>query len=229
MPIEYIRSVLGIFGESPFKPVHTHAEKGGQAVQKLQQSVKAYCKGDYMAVHTFDTEISAIEYEADIIKQTIRNLIPSSMMLPVDPNDLLSFLKPQDSIADNAHHTAHWLTLRETELPPEIKEGVLELMERIVKTVEAYEDMVDDIAKLLETSFSKKEIKRILKKVPIVEELEHETDITKKQLQATVFKYEDELDGTGVFYLINLLRDMGNIADSASKAADRLRTMILRR
>ncbi|MCK4929393.1 MAG: DUF47 family protein, partial [Methanosarcinales archaeon] len=148
---------------------------------------------------------------------------------PVDPNDLLSFLKPQDSIADNAHHTAHWLTMRETELPLELKQGLLELMERIVKTVDAYENMVDDIAQLLETSFSKKEIKRILKKVPVVEELEHETDITKKQLQHTIFKYEAELGGTGVFYLINLVRDMGNIADSAGTAADRLRTMILRR
>lgn len=229
MPIEYIRSVLGIFGESPFKPVHSHAEKGWEAVQKLDLAVKAYCKGDYIAVQTLDTEISAIEYEADVIKQTIRKLIPSSMMLPVDPNDLLSFLKPQDSIADNAHHTAHWLTLRETELPLEIREGMLELMERIVKTVDAYEKTVDDIAKLLETSFSKKEIKRILKKVPEVEELEHETDITKKQLQKKVFEHEDELGGAGVFYMISLLRDMGNIADSASKAADRLRTMILRR
>lgn len=229
MPIEYIRSVLGIFGQSPFKPVHTHAQKGGESVHKLKEAIDAYCNGDYMAVQTLDTEISALEYEADIIKQTIRKLIPSSMMLPVDPNDLLSFLKPQDSIADNAHHTAHWLTLRETELPLEIKQGLLELMDRIVKTVDAYENMVDDIARLVETSFSKKEIKGILKKVPIVEELEHETDITKKQLQKKVFNYEHELGGTGVFYLISLLRDMGNIADSASKAADRLRTMILRR
>ncbi|MCL7416009.1 MAG: TIGR00153 family protein [ANME-2 cluster archaeon] len=229
MPTKYIRSVLGIFGESPFKPVHTHAEKGGEAVRKLKEAVDAYCNKEYITVSTLDTEISGIEYEADIIKQTIRKLIPSSMMLPVDPNDLLSFLKPQDSIADNAHHTAHWLTLRETVLPLEIQQGLLELMERIVKTVDAYEDMVDDIAKLLETSFSKKEIKQILKKVPIVEELEHEVDITKKQLQQKVFKYEDELGGTGVFYMISLLRDMGNIADSASKAADRLRTMILRR
>lgn len=229
MPMEYIRSVLGIFGESPFKPIHTHAEKGWEAVNKLKLAVDAYCNGDHEAVQTLNAEISAIEYEADIIKQTIRKLIPSSIMLPVDPNDLLSFLKPQDSIADNAHHTAHWLTMRKTELPMEIKEGLLELMERIVKTVDAYENTVDDIAKLLETSFSKKEIKAILKKVPIVEELEHETDITKKQLQHTIFKYESELGGTGVFYLISLIRDMGNIADSASKAADRLRTMILRR
>lgn len=229
MPIEYIRSVLGIFGESPFKPIHTHAEKGVEAVHKLKQAVDAYCHSDYIMVQTLNAEISAIEYEADIIKQTIRKLIPSSMMLPVDSNDLLSFLKPQDSIADNAHHTAHWLTLRQTQLPLEIQEGLLELMERTVKTADAYENMVDDIAKLLETSFSKREIKTILKKVPVVEELEHETDITKKQLQHTIFKYESELGGTGVFYLINLIRDMGNIADSASKAADRLRTMILRR
>lgn len=229
MPFEYIRSVLGIFGESPFKPIHAHAEKGGEAVHKLKLAIDAYCSNDYIQVQTLNTEISAIEYEADIIKQTIRKLIPSSMMLPVDPNDMLSFLKPQDSIADNAHHTAHWLTLRETDLPLEIKEGLLELMERVVKTVDAYENTVDDISRLLETSFSKKEIKKILKKVPMVEELEYEADITKKQLQQKIFKYENELGGVGVFYLISLIRDMGNIADSASKAADRLRTMILRR
>jgi len=229
MPIEYIRSVLGIFGESPFKPVHTHAQKAVEAVHKLNMAVDAYCRGDYMTVETLNTEIFAIEYEADIIKQTIRKLIPSSIMLPVDSNDLLSFLKPQDSITDNAHHTAHWLTLRKMKLPLEIKEGLLELMERTIKTVNAYESTVDEIAKLLETSFSKKEIKRILKMIPIIEELEHEADIAKKQLQQKIFDHEDELGGTGVFYLISLVRDIGNISDSADTAADRLRTMILRR
>ena len=58
MPFEYVRSVLGIFGESPFKPVHTHAEKSGEAVHKLKEAVDAYVKGDYITVRTLDTEIS---------------------------------------------------------------------------------------------------------------------------------------------------------------------------
>jgi hypothetical protein len=53
--------------------------------------------------------------------------------------------------------------------------------------------------------------------------------LQKKQLQQKIFDHEDELGGAGVFYLISLVRDIGNISDSADTAADRLRTMILRR
>ncbi|MGP8320769.1 MAG: TIGR00153 family protein [Methanosarcinaceae archaeon] len=226
---EYIRSVLNVFAESPFRPLHMHAEKGGDAVRKLSESVEAYCNGNMARVEELSREIDVIEHEADVIKQAIRSQLKSSIMLPVNANDLLDFLKPQDTIPDDAQDVAYWLILRQCELPDVIRDGLLELMSKTAATVEMYETLVDKLSELLETSFSKREVKQTLAIVPKVEELEHEVDIIETGLIKTIFKNEDILGGAGVYHLTELVKSIGDIADKSEYAADRLRTMILRR
>jgi predicted phosphate transport protein (TIGR00153 family) len=229
MKREYIRSVLNIFAKSPFRPLVMHANKGGEAVRKLNEALQAYFAGDMEHVRELSRDIDTIEHEADVIKQTIRSQLSSSIMLPVNANDLLNFLKPQDSIPDNAQEVAYWLTFRQCDAPDVIKNGLLELMSRSLETVEKYETVVDKLSELLETSFSKKEVKETLAIVPEVEELEHQVDVIESNMLKMIFDHEDELGGSGVYYLVELVKGIGNVADASEHAADRLRTMILRR
>ncbi|MDW7733298.1 MAG: TIGR00153 family protein [Methanolobus sp.] len=226
---EYIRSVLNIFASSPFKPLGMHANKGGEAVRKLSESVQAFCDGDMEKVEQLNHEIDVLEHEADVIKQTIRSELSSSIMLPVHADDLLNFLKPQDSISDDAQEVSYWLTLRRFEASDEIREGFLELMARTLTTVEMYGKLVDTLSELLETSFSKRDVEDTLALVVEVEEMEHQVDIVEKELMKKVFKEEDALGGAGVYHLAKLITGIGNIADKAEHAADRLRTMVMRR
>ena len=227
--LEYIRSVLNVFAKSPFKPLAMHASKGTETVLKLSEAMDAYCKGDMGRVVVLSEEIDIIEHEADVIKQTIRSQLSSSIMLPVNAEDLLNFLKPQDSIPDVAQDVAYWLTLQHQEIPDEIKSGLLEIMGKTVETAQMYETLVGTLSDLLETSFSKKEVEEALSIVPRVEELEHEVDIIEKRLVRLLFKKQDQLGGTGVYHLTELTFTLGEIADKAENASDRLRTMILRR
>jgi predicted phosphate transport protein (TIGR00153 family) len=180
-------------------------------------------------VEKLSIEIDLIEHEADVIKQTIRSELSSSLMLPVNANDLLNFLKPQDSISDDAQRIGYWLTLRQCELPPSLAEGLLELMSTTVSTVEMYETLVDKLSELLETSFSKKEVTETLAIVPEVEELEHDVDVIETKLVKEIFRNEDVLGGAGVYHLTELVKSIGDIADKCEYAADLLRIMILRR
>ncbi|MBN1134566.1 MAG: TIGR00153 family protein [Methanosarcinaceae archaeon] len=229
MKREYIRSVLNIFAKSPFRPLVMHANKGGEAVRKLNEALHAYCAGDTERVEELCRDIDTIEHEADVIKQTIRSLLSSSIMLPVNANDLLNFLKPQDSIPDNAQEVAYWLTFRQCDAPDIIKDGILELMSKSLENVEKYEVLVDKLGELLETSFSKKEVKETLAIVPEVEELEHQVDIIESNMLKTIFDHQDDLGGAGVYYFVELVKGIGNIADASEHAADMLRNMIMRR
>jgi predicted phosphate transport protein (TIGR00153 family) len=229
MKKEYIRSVLSIFASSPFKPLCMHANKGGDCVRKLSEAVHAFCEGDMEKVNQLNAEIDVIEHEADVIKQTIRGELSSSIMLPVHATDLLNFLKPQDSISDDAQEASYWLTLRRFDASPEIRAGFRELMARTLATVEHYEKLVDTLSELLESSFSKRDVEDTLALVMEVEEMEHQVDVIEKELMRTVFRSEDVLGGVGVFHLSRLVMNIGSIADKAEHAADRLRTMILRR
>ncbi|WP_406670843.1 TIGR00153 family protein [Methanolobus sp. ZRKC4] len=226
---EYIRSVLNIFASSPFKPLGMHANKGGEAVRKLGESVIAFCDGDMEKVERLNREIDVIEHEADVIKQTIRSELSSSIMLPVHANDLLNFLKPQDSISDDAQEAAFWLTVRKFDAPPEIREGFIDLTEKTLQTVEMYEVLVSTLSELLETSFSKKDVEETLALVVEVEEMEHQVDLVEKELVKTIFNNEDIIGALGVYHLVRLVSGIGDIADKSEHAADRLRTMVLRR
>ena len=85
------------------------------------------------------------------------------------------------------------------------------------------------MSELLETSFSKRDVDEALSLVPQIEEMEHITDLIEKDLIKDIYAHEKELGAVGVFYLIELVRTIADIADKTENAADRLRTMIIRR
>ncbi|AYK13998.1 MAG: TIGR00153 family protein [Methanosarcina flavescens] len=227
---DYIRSVLDVVAESPFVPLEAHAKKGVLAVEKLAEAMEAYCEGNYAILEERTEEIDKLEHEADKLKQKIRTGIPSSVRLPVNKKDLLSFLKQQDSIADYAQAAAYWMTLRPCKnIPDKIKEGFLELMGTSLKTARLYDELVGKLYKLLATSFSKEEIKETMTIIPEVEKLEHDVDVLETALLKEIFEHEDTIGGAGVCHLMGLVERIGGIADKSASAADRLRTMIYRR
>ncbi len=228
--IDYIRSVLDVVAESPFGPLETHAKKGVLAVEKLAEAMEAYCVGNQALLKERTDEIDELEHDADKLKQKIRASIPSSVKLPVDKKDLLSFLKQQDSIADFAQAAAYWMNLRPCKtLPKEVNEGFLELMAASLKVTRKYNELAGEIYKLLATSFSKEEVKETMDIIPEVEKLEHDVDVLETALLKKIFENEEAIGGAGVCHLIGLVERIGGIADKSASAADRLRSMILRR
>ncbi len=227
---DYIRSVLDVVGESPFVPLEAHAKKGVLAVEKLAEAMEAYCAGNQAVLEERTIEIDKLEHDADKLKQKIRAGIPSSVKLPVDKKDLLSFLKQQDSIADFAQAAAYWMNLRPCKtLPEEIKNGFLELMGASLKTTRLYDELAGELYKLLATSFSKEEVKETMTIIPEVEKLEHDVDVLETALLKRIFENEEAIGGAGVCHLIGLVERIGGVADKSASSADRLRTMILKR
>ncbi|HIH37274.1 MAG TPA: TIGR00153 family protein [Methanocellales archaeon] len=225
--MRYMRSILGIFAESPFKPLYSHAEKACEAAYKLEEIVQAYCEVDVEKVQELSEEISGLEHEADIIKQEIRKRLPYSVLLPVNRQDVLEFLKTQDGISDSAEDVAKLMTLRSYALPKEIKSGLLEMAQMTMKTIDAYLRVTERISQLVSTSFRKKDIKEMLELIPLVEKLEHEIDIIEILLTKKIFLAEDEIGTLGVFHLAKISDVLGDVSDNAARAVDRLRTMMI--
>ena len=225
--MKFIRSVADVFGESPFRKLHEHAEIAGKAAILLREAVVAYSSEDFEKVENLRKEIETLEYEADKIKHEIRKNIPKSLMMPVDRHDLLSFLKPQDSIADACEHAVQILTFRKIRnIPDVVKRDLEELASRVIDTINKYEVLVDELSELILTSFSKKEVQESLEMVPEIEDLEHQCDLIELRLYREVMNC-DKLDPVDVLLLVSLIKEMGEIANSTARAADRFRTMIM--
>ncbi len=227
--MKFIRSVMDVFGYSPFKSLRLHAEICGKAIGLLQKQFHAYRKGNFDEVERLRDKIDELEHEADEIKEEIRSHITKSLMLLVDRHDLLNFLKVQDDIINYCEHVGHMLTFRKIKTAPEDLWDEFDiLLAKIMETVNEYERMVDHIATLVATSFSKKEIEDVLKHAYEIENMEHECDMIQIGLHKKLFN-SDNMNPMDFHLMVEWVVHLGEIANNTARAADRFRTMILGR
>ena len=66
------------------------------------------------------------------MKNNIRMQFPSTLLMPEDRTDILSFLKQEDDVANSAEMVAEMLTIRPITLPLPVKEQILKLEEAVI-------------------------------------------------------------------------------------------------
>ncbi|MEE9498151.1 MAG: DUF47 family protein, partial [Nitrospinaceae bacterium] len=95
-----MRSIFSMFAKSPFKPLASHIDKVRDCVDQIKPLFAAQLAEDYDQVQDISEKIIQMEYEADKIKNGIRDHLPQSMFLAVDKRDFGQLLSAQDDIAD---------------------------------------------------------------------------------------------------------------------------------
>jgi len=226
--MKFFRSVTEVFGYSPFKPLVQHAILCGRALGLLQKQFEAYRRCDFSSVERLRDEIDELESEADNIKEEIRMKLSRSLILPVDRHDLLEFLKVQDEIINNCEHVGHMLTFRKMKIKDKIMFEFDVLLAKIMECINEYEEMIAHFSSLLESSFDKKETERAMEHVKTIEKIEHECDEIQIGLHTLLFNSED-LHPLDVHLMEAWVVHLGYIANSAARAADRFRIMVLGR
>jgi len=221
--------MLDLFAKSPFKPLNEHAEKVKQTVLKMDEAVHAYVEGDKVKVDALYREISEMEHEADNVKHAIREHLPSSLMMPVDRTDVLTFLKQQDDVANSAEMVAQLLDMRIVPMPPAVKDIILKLEREVLVTVEEHVDAAGKITTLLDSAFAGRHVKEVQAVIDRVDSQKHNVDVIKLEAMKAVYGHEKELGPVGVFHLIELVQEMGWVAGHAESASDRLRLIVARR
>jgi len=212
--------------KSPFIPLQTHASITVKEALLLREILKAYGEGDEGSVRRITEQISKLEYEADKVKQEARERIPSSIILPVDRGDLQEFLRTQDVIADKIQDVARLMCFRLYDLPKDVREQMLTIVDRTIDVVEEYKKAVTKIGGLLATSFRRKEVKEAIGLIPPIERTEHEIDILEGQLSKRLFQLEARIGPLGVYHVLRIVKCLAEVSDAASRAGDRLRTMV---
>lgn len=78
-----MRTIMNLFGRSPFAGLKNHMEKVVQCVYLLLDFFKALEARDYSLLDELGAKICSLEHEADLIKNDIRNHLPKSLFLPI--------------------------------------------------------------------------------------------------------------------------------------------------
>jgi predicted phosphate transport protein (TIGR00153 family) len=224
-----LRSILNLFAHSPFKPLNEHAEKVMLTVLKMDEAVHAYVEGDTAKVEALYNEISRLEHDADKVKHTIRMNLPASVVMPVDRADMLSYLKQQDQVANSAEMVAQLLEIKMAGMPPEVRDAILKMDKEVLTTVKEHVSAAGRIIELLDTAFSSKYVGEIQELINKVDTQKHNVDVTKLEAMKTIYAHEKELGCIGVYHLLEIVKELGWVAEHAESASNRLRLMTARR
>lgn len=219
-------TILELFHRSPFKPLQQHMRTVVQCAEQVTPLFEALCEGDAAGVERVQEKIDELEKEADGLKNEIRAHLPKRLFMPVDRRDLLDVLDMQDSIADTAQDIAGLLTEREMRVQESMRRPLMELVHAVVRACVRAGQVMESLDELAETSFRGREAERVLHMIDEVVSIETETDRLGVVLSRELFRLEESMSPVSVIFWYQLCQWIGDLADYAEKASNRLRLLI---
>ena len=219
-------TIAQLFGKSPFSKFHEHMLVAKSCAEKVIPLMEAYIKGDKEQYEKISKEIYELETKADDVKNTLRDNLPSSIMLPVSRHDLLVALDYQDSIADRAQDIGVILMLKDITIPEDMHDKLRAFVDSSVKVCYLAAEISADLCDTVSSFGLASRNENVLKLVSELGNLESENDHLGHLLMKDVFAREDEFSPTEIFLWFRLIKLIGDLADFAQKTANRMRSLV---
>ncbi len=215
-----------LFGKSPFAPLQNHMIKVAVCVKELEQLFKAIAKNDMKEIEHIAKKISELEHEADLTKNDIRTHLPKSLFLPISRSDLLEILSLQDSFANTAEDIAVLATLKLLPNYSDFKEDFELFFKGNFEAFELAKKVIKEFDILLESSFGGIEAEKVRGMTEELAYKEHEMDILQYKILKKIFKSTENMDYAEFHLIRSLLKEIGELSNSAEKLANRIRMIL---
>jgi predicted phosphate transport protein (TIGR00153 family) len=220
--------IAGIFGKSPFEPMVEHAKKVHECVALVRPVAETILAGDMNRLNELQHQMSKTEFEADQLKDHIRQGLPNRYFLPVNREDMSRFLSQMDRIADDAEDFSIVATFRRLTIPQELHADFLMLVDKVVALSNFLLGVAEELAALQKHAFAGPEADEVLRKIQQIAHMEWESDKLSRKF-ARRYYGEVSLDPVTIILMDKLCRSLSGIADHAENVGKNLRLMILRR
>lgn len=218
--------ILSMFMFSPFEGLQEHAEKVREGASVFRDAVKCYLSDHCEPFERARHEVAKLENQADAVKRRIRGHLPKGTLMVVDKFQLFDYLKEQDKVIDVFEHVLDWLSFRSPDRIPEyLRTDILFLIDCVLEPIDRLGEMLADARRYFKT-FSQKDRNIVKEHIRELRKKEGQADILEATLKHDIFKKEG--DAISIFHLIRLVEMLGEIADHAENAGDRMRAMIAR-
>ena len=199
-----------------------HVELVYECVHKLKDVMKHFYEHDFESMDEEVKEITRMEHEADEIRRKMEIEFFHGAFLPFDREDRIVLAEQVDAVADEVESTAYAISLGKITFPKSFKENFKELVDASCDAVSLLKECVE----LLDTDLGD-----ALSKAHDIEEKEDEGDkIERRIIRGLYDAYrKDEISILKFIELKNITEKIGNIADRAEDASDRIPIMVAKR
>jgi len=221
-----MRSIFSMFAKSPFKPLTSHIDKVRACVDQIRPLIDAQLAEDYDQVQSISEKIVQMEYEADKIKNGIRDHLPQSMFLAVDKRDFAHLLSAQDDIADAIEDLTVILRIRHLSNPDALKKPLNDLVDHIVMSAHSACDLIHELENLLEASFGGVEAEKVEKAGLQLATYEWEADKKQFILAQKLFSLGDGISAADLLLWNEVNKKLGAVADKSELIGKTLRIFL---
>ena len=219
-------SFFSLFYESPFLKLKNHAEKVKECTWMFKRAAECYVNQDCEEFDKLTEDVAKLESQADELKRNLRNHLPRGLLMPVDKFILLDCLREQDHVLDDVEAALYWLSFKPTGgIPEELVGDFLHLIDAVIPAIEKLPDMAARaiIYFKTRTEAERKKLKSIIRDI---HQAEKEADHLEHELKKNAFAVVK--DAVDLFHVVRVVELIGEIADDAQNASDRMRTMMAR-
>lgn len=205
--------------------MQTHMKAASDCAREIPALLEAMATGDLPGVDRVREKIDELEHQADELKHEIRSHLPKRLFMAVERRDMLEILDSQDSIADVTQDVAEMAALRGMITPEPLKAPLMALAQAALATCAQSESVINELDELIETGFGRHEVARVEEMISKLNGLESEADERGEEALKALFAIENEI-GVGAYYWYEIIRWIGDIADNAERAGNRIRLLI---
>jgi uncharacterized protein len=215
-----MRHIGGLLGRSPQGPIREHMLKVQECAARLPVLMDAYLKGDGAAVTGLVAEVTKLEDEADIIKREIREELSQSMFTAVQRGEVMHLLKAQDDVADDCLDVARWFDVRFIAMPAPLQKPLRDLCDNAVRVTGILADTTERLGASFGGAGGGGEDAGLHDSAEAVRQARHDVEREAHEVTKLVFAFESTLRAMGIFVLSQIVRGLGQAAESAENAAD---------
>ena len=219
-------NIVSMFAKSPFKALMDHMDKVVESVNPLKDFFYALQQEDFSRLDKIYKQVITAESAADLIKNEVRNHLPLNIFMPINRRDLLEMLDMQDNIADVSQDIVSLLNKRRMKLPEELQENLIQFIDKAQSICQMAHQVSKEFSDVLETSFGRRETKKLLNMIDEVSKAETEADNLEDMLVKKMFEVEDQMKPVDVVFWYQIFEWIGDLADYSKKTGSRLRLMI---
>jgi uncharacterized protein len=223
-----LKTILGIFGHSPFASLQSHMEVVDKCVQMLPGLFEALKNKDYSSLQDIADKIYEQEHHADLIKNHMRNHLPRNIYLPIERQHLLDILSLQDDIADTAQDIGVLTNLKHLEILPSFQNDFDLFLAKNIESFAGVHKIIKEMHELLETSFGGLEAQKVRSMVDHVAYEEHEVDLIQRKLLKNLYQSESQMTYSSFYLWQKIFEEVGAISNLSEKLANRVRLTLER-
>ena len=227
--MKFIRApIIETLRKSPFEALENHARIVMESAQILKEEIEDYINGNFEEFEKKRKSVEELELKADYIKSNIRNHLPKGVKMPVDRGIFLELLSEVDKVEDLVQDIGEWISIREKPIPENLKEDFKKLFEKALEAIETCHEAVNQLNVVVESSFAEEERKKAKEVTHRLHEIEHESDLLERALTRKIFSMEPNISSVAIFHLSKLVFLLGDVANHAENAGDRIRALLAR-